>query len=76
MSISGNALIKRLRGINRPVTETVDNPQHPTITVYRLVTMRLSFLPFSVLFSKDVHEETVIDGLTEYASENLNFRLK
>ena len=76
MTISENAPIKRLRSINHPVTETVDDLQHTTIVAYRFTATRFPFLLFFVLFSKDVHEETVINGLTEYASEKLNFRLK
>ena len=76
MSIWENTSIKRLRGINHPVTETVDNSQPHTIVVYRFATVRFPFLHFSVLFSKDVHEKSVINGLTEYASGKLNVRLE
>ncbi|CAF4182738.1 unnamed protein product, partial [Rotaria sp. Silwood2] len=76
MSVSGNTPIKRLRGMNQPVLMSRDNPQQPTTAACRFATTRYPFSPFSVIFSHEVREKTVIDDLIKNASEKFNFELR
>ncbi|CAF5188460.1 unnamed protein product, partial [Rotaria magnacalcarata] len=72
-SIAGSTPIKRLRGMNQPITLVTDISQQTTAAACRFATTRFPFSPFTVIFSQDVREKSVIDDLTKHASETLNF---
>ncbi|CAF4441542.1 unnamed protein product, partial [Rotaria magnacalcarata] len=67
-SIAGSTPIKRLRGMNQPITLVTDISQQPTAAACRFATTRFPFSPFTVIFSQDVREKSVIDDLTKHAS--------
>ena len=51
-------------------------PQQPSIAACRYATSRYPFSPFSVIFTNQVREKTVVDELITHAQSNLNFELK
>ncbi|CAF4422463.1 unnamed protein product [Rotaria sp. Silwood2] len=73
---SNNTQIKRLRGMNQPIFQPTDNIQQPTIAACRFATTRFPFSPFSVIFAQEAREKLVIDDLTKFIRENVNFELK
>ncbi|CAF2110420.1 unnamed protein product [Rotaria magnacalcarata] len=66
-SIAGSTPIKRLRGMNQPITLVTDISQQTTAAACRFATTRFPFSPFTVIFSQDVREKSVIDDLTKHA---------
>ena len=53
-----------------------NNDQVVSNAACRFATSRYPFSPFSVIFSQEVRERTVVDDLIRYAADNWNFELK
>ena len=60
----------------RELVDSNDKEQVPSTAACRFASTRYPFAPFSVIFSQEVREKTVVDGLIKHAFDNSNFELK
>ena len=60
----------------RELVDPNDKEQVPSTAACRFASTRYPFAPFSVIFSQEVREKTVVDDLIKHAFDNSNFELK